>query len=213
MSSHVLGALASIALSITPPLVASTAFAPPATAAAQSLQRNAPPPTPYQRGLQLTYGLDAGERIRRCDAAANPNCVSSRVTSAVSDLFSPPWVSSSELSPLTALNEFDATLRVLAPGTTLLDEQQTSTGGLYRRYKLPDPAFGFDVLEVLLMQDGPSLRLQYRSQTGTVKYVWPITQPVSDLGAQRRRMQALRERLSGWRIAGGDCDVVECYRE
>jgi hypothetical protein len=49
-------------------------------------------------------------------------------------------------------------------------------------------------------------------QAGTLKYVWPITQPVSDMGAQRKRAAALRAAL-GWRINGGDCTLQECFQE
>ena len=52
----------------------------------------------------------------------------------------------------------------------------------------------------------------FRSQAGTIKYIWPITQPISDMGAQRKRMTELRRRL-GWKIMGGACDVLECYAE
>lgn len=52
----------------------------------------------------------------------------------------------------------------------------------------------------------------FRSQAGTVKFVWPITQPVSDLGAQKKRMAELRRRL-GWRLMGGDCDLMECFTD
>lgn len=52
----------------------------------------------------------------------------------------------------------------------------------------------------------------FRMQAGTLKYVWPITQPVSDMGAQRKRAAALRAAL-GWRINGGDCTLQECFQE
>lgn len=52
----------------------------------------------------------------------------------------------------------------------------------------------------------------YRSQAGSIRYIWPITQPLSDFGAQRSRMSELRKRL-GWLIMGGECDVLECYQE
>jgi hypothetical protein len=43
---------------------------------------------------------------------------------------------------------------------------------------------------------------------GSVRYVWPIQQPVGDFDAQRKRMTALRERL-GWPQIG--CELIECY--
>ena len=59
-------------------------------------------------------------------------------------------------------------------------------------------------------QDPPLVT--FRSQAGTVRYVWPISQPIGDFGAQRNRVVALRKRL-GWRINGGDCSLQECYQE
>lgn len=41
------------------------------------------------------------------------------------------------------------------------------------------------------------------------KYIWPIQQPLGDFGAQRKRLQALRERL-GWQVVG--CELLECYQ-
>lgn len=57
---------------------AAIALAPPrpALAAAPSL-------TPYQRGLQLEYGLTSEGRIPTCPSDANPNCVSTSSTNAV----------------------------------------------------------------------------------------------------------------------------------
>lgn len=46
------------------------------------------------------------------------------------------------------------------------------------------------------------------AHAGSVKYIWPIQQPVSDLGAQKTRMGELREAL-GWRVIG--CELIECY--
>ena len=56
------------------------------------------------------------------------------------------------------------------------------------------------------------LLVTFRMQAGTLKYVWPVTQPLSDMGAQRTRAAALRQRL-GWRINGGECSVQECFQE
>lgn len=43
---------------------------------------------------------------------------------------------------------------------------------------------------------------------GSVKYVWPIQQPLSDFGAQRKRMDAIRA-ATGWQLIG--CELLECY--
>jgi hypothetical protein len=49
--------------------------------------------TPYQRGFNLQYGLEYDGRIRKCDSAAQPNCLS---TSSISNLYSPPWLANEE---------------------------------------------------------------------------------------------------------------------
>ena len=52
--------------------------------------------------------------------------------------------------------------------------------------------------------------LTYCSQAGSVRYVWPISTPVSDLGAQRARLKQVRE-AGGFALVG--CDLLECYDE
>ncbi len=43
---------------------------------------------------------------------------------------------------------------------------------------------------------------------GSVKYIWPLQTAVSDGGAQRRRLDAIRKEL-GWRVIG--CYYIECF--
>jgi hypothetical protein len=171
------------------------------------------PLTPYQQGQNLEYGLLPDGRIRKCSAAAQPNCIS---TSSFSDMYSPPWLSEPD-SASVAIREFDSALLGISPDAELLENKNLETGGIYRRYKIPNPAFEYDIVEVLIAPQQPPYDKEtplvtFRSQAGTVKYVWPITQPVSDMGSQKNRMTTLRQRL-GWRIMGGDCDVMECFKE
>lgn len=56
--------------------------------------------------------------------------------------------------------------------------------------------------------DLPGPLVTYRSLAGGVKYVWPISQPLTDFGKQRERLEALRSEL-GWRVLG--CELIECY--
>lgn len=58
--------------------------------------------------------------------------------------------------------------------------------------------------------DSAGVLVTYRSQSGGVKYIWPIQQPLSDFGAQRKRLQQLRTQL-GWRLIG--CELIECYAD
>lgn len=45
---------------------------------------------------------------------------------------------------------------------------------------------------------------------GDVKYIWPLTQPVTDLDTQKKRMQQIRQTL-GWPLIG--CELIECYSD
>ncbi len=42
-----------------------------------------------------------------------------------------------------------------------------------------------------------------------VKYIWPLQAPLSDAGAQRKRLNAVRQQL-GWQVIG--CDYIECFQ-
>lgn len=42
-----------------------------------------------------------------------------------------------------------------------------------------------------------------------VKYIWPLQAPLADGGAQRKRLNAVRQQL-GWQIIG--CDYIECFQ-
>lgn len=43
---------------------------------------------------------------------------------------------------------------------------------------------------------------------GSVKYIWPLQTALSDFGAKRKRLDAIRSE-PGWPIVG--CKYVECY--
>jgi hypothetical protein len=118
--------------------------APSAVAEDPSLARNSP--TPYQRGQNLEYGLNTDGRIRSCDAAAQPNCVS---TSSLSELYSPPWTVSRDnknCGPRSMMEEFDGVLHDMHLGASLVSEMKSENGGLYRRYRIPS-ALNYDMLE------------------------------------------------------------------
>ncbi len=44
--------------------------------------------------------------------------------------------------------------------------------------------------------------------TGSVRYLYPFQTPISDFGAQRKRIEAIRQTL-GWRKVG--CELKECF--
>ena len=56
--------------------------------------------------------------------------------------------------------------------------------------------------------DTPGLLVFYRSIAGSVKYIYPIQQPLSDFGEQKKRMQQVRNEL-GWKLSG--CELIECF--
>ena len=169
--------------------------------------------TPYQRGLNLQYGLEMG-RIRKCDAGAQPNCVST--SSGAISLYLPPFQAKGE-SAAEAMDTLEAALRGMYPdgsNTVVLVEEKTvdvsenSKGGCYRRWAVPSLLVGFDYVEVYINSE---LTAFYRSQGSGTKYVPLITQPISDGDAQKKRMiRLLREELK-WKIVGGGCSVLECY--
>lgn len=170
--------------------------------------------TPYQRGLNLQYGLEMG-RIRRCDAGAQPNCVSTS-NGARPQLYLPPFLARGE-NAVEAMDALEAALRAMYPGekdaVVLVDEQAVDADmnakrGLYRRWAVPSALVNTDYVEVYINEE---LIVFYRSQGSATKYIWPIQQPVSDLDAQKKRMiRLLREELR-WKLIGGSCDVVECF--
>ena len=41
------------------------------------------------------------------------------------------------------------------------------------------------------------------------RYLYPLQTPISDRGAQRKRMDGVRMAL-GWRLVG--CELIECYQ-
>ena len=99
--------------------------------------------TPYQQGQNLEYGLLPDGRIRKCNAAAQPNCVS---TSSFSDMYSPPWLAGTSTAS-AAMEEFDAALLGISPDAELLENNISSSGAIYRKYKIANPAFEYDIVE------------------------------------------------------------------
>jgi len=76
-------------------------------------------------------------------------------------------------------------------------------------------AFGEDYVEFLVIDqssdtdvgEGPLL-VTYRSAAKDVKYLYPFQVPITDFGAQEKRLKAIRESLK-WPVVG--CDLLECY--
>uniref|UniRef100_A0A061S2F7 Uncharacterized protein n=2 Tax=Tetraselmis sp. GSL018 TaxID=582737 RepID=A0A061S2F7_9CHLO len=95
----------------------------------------------------------------------------------------------------------------------LTDAQALGDGSEYRRFSVGG-LWGRDDLEFVVSPDASSAAdagalVLYRSLAGSVRYVWPIQQPVSDFDTQRKRLTAIREEL-GYRMIG--CDLIECFQ-
>lgn len=178
------------------------------TTTSSTMHAHAATLTPYQRGLRLEYGLTSDDRIRKCDAGAQPNCVST--SSGTTGLYAPPFLAENDVDAQAAMDSLDAALKTLYGARAILVEsvdRLESNGILYRRYAVPSALVDVDYVEVLINRDK---QVFYRSQGSRTTYIWPIQQPISDLDAQRKRMASLRETLQ-WKILVGSCSVLECY--
>ena len=98
-------------------------------------------------------------------------------------------------------------------------DDEGSSGDMYLGFQT-EGRFGPDAVEFLIRGrgigdrnwegdgDGSGLLVLYRSIGLTPKYLYPLTQPISDGGMQRKRMDAIRAELK-YRLSG--CELVECY--
>lgn len=103
-------------------------------------------------------------------------------------------------------------------GARLLRSLSLQSGAEYRAFGVQS-LFGEDVMEFVIKPesvqdrnwqgDSPGPLVTYRSMAGSVKYIWPIQQPVGDFDAQRKRLKVVRDEL-GWQIIG--CELLECYQ-
>eukprot|EP00892_Ulva_mutabilis_P007509 jgi/Ulvmu1/512/UM001_0520.1 len=175
----------------------------------------APMSTPFTEAQSIPFGLHQG-RIAACPGAVNPNCVS---TSSTNTMYAPAW--RAEVSSLdAALQDLDAAILGGFKGAYKLSEKQTPSG-YYVSYSVPGKFRDKpDTVELLIKPEGVQNRqwegdregaaIFYRSIAGDVKYIWPLTQPVTDLDTQKKRMQQIRQTL-GWPLIG--CELIECYSD
>ena len=104
-------------------------------------------------------------------------------------------------------------MKATCPGAALAAApDDAGTGAAFRAFTVDGASGGRDVLEVLLKPDpaGGSVAT-YRSlaDPAHVRYIFPFQTALSDGGAQRARVAALRAR-TGWRAIG--CDLLECFQ-
>lgn len=182
---------------------------------------------PYKKAGTLELGLLKG-RMRRCPTNVNPNCVS---TSSNNDSYMQPWNVQPENLSLGEVSELIKDYMLKDPSASLVASSSSVAGtetvteagtGPEARYMLFDVPGSFggtakpDKVEFLIKSTDPrdwegesaGLTVFFRSIAGSVKYIYPIQQPISDFGSQKKRMDALRADL-GWRLSG--CELIECY--
>jgi len=119
-------------------------------------------------------------------------------------------------TPLGCLSMFSTqqvvvdAVKAADPESYLVDSQRLADGCEYRRMSVKG-IWTEDVLEFIVApqpKQPDSALVLYRSMAGTVKYIWPLQQPLSDLDTQKKRMKRVREEL-GYRLVG--CELIECY--
>ncbi|DBA65675.1 hypothetical protein WJX79_001313 [Trebouxia sp. C0005] len=162
----------------------------------------------------MSYGLDEERRIRSCPGAVNPNCISTR---SLSQMYSPAW-RASEPDPRTATKLFENALKRVCPDAQVVKQAQMPNAD-FRAFSVAG-LYGQDIIEILVRTDSPADTskqsgdsegplVTFRSMAANVKYIWPLQAPLSDAGAQRKRLNAVRQQL-GWQVIG--CDYIECFQ-
>ncbi|KAL6759147.1 hypothetical protein V8C86DRAFT_1378208 [Haematococcus lacustris] len=173
--------------------------------------------SPYELADSLPYGLEPGTgSLRACPSNINPNCVS---TASTNDTYGSAW-RATDTDPMKAAEVLEVTVgQVFGPTSSRLLSVKSLEGvGQYRMFGVDNPFGGEDTLEFLIKPQGVTDRgwsgdsegalVTYRSMAGSVRYLWPIQQPLTDFDAQRKRMAVLRKAL-GWSVIG--CELKECY--
>eukprot|EP00884_Botryococcus_braunii_P008593 jgi/Botrbrau1/17735/Bobra.0166s0153.3 len=168
--------------------------------------------TPYEEASSIEYGL-AGGSIRQCDGRVNPNCVSTRSL----DQMYGPAIRSTLPSATASADALETAVLAVCPESDLVSSESLEEGE-YRAFTVKS-LFGLDRLEFFIRNKSANDRywegdsegpiVTYRSMAGSVKYVWPLQTPVSDMGTQKKRIEAIRRQL-GWPLIG--CELIECYQ-
>mmetsp|Transcript_22223 Transcript_22223/g.56955 ORF Transcript_22223/g.56955 Transcript_22223/m.56955 type:complete len:228 (+) Transcript_22223:131-814(+) len=162
--------------------------------------------SPYEEASRIEYGPTYNGGIRRCPGNVNPNCVStSSITQAYAPALQAPEGDASRVAQVVQ----DA-VRAVDPEAYLVDSQRLPDGCEYRRMAVKG-LWSEDTLEFIVApqpKNADTAYVLYRSLAGTVKYIWPIQQPVTDLDTQTKRIKAIRNEL-GYRLVG--CELIECY--
>eukprot|EP00250_Pteridium_aquilinum_P017589 c23698_g2_i7 orf=76-807(+) len=150
--------------------------------------------TPYSQSQSQTMqmGLLNG-KIRPCPSNINPNCIS---TSSMNATFAIPFEIPPEASE-SATRKLLSAIQGTQKNTKVLKLEDTPTGQFLQVEV--DGVFGRDIMEFLVKNDV----VTYRSLAEKVLYIYPFTTPISDFGAQDKRIKAIQEEL-GWSVPTWD---------
>ncbi|GFH07195.1 uncharacterized protein HaLaN_01963 [Haematococcus lacustris] len=183
--------------------------------------------SPYELADSLPYGLEPGtgqvygvHRPSSCTGGSEVHWAAMRSTAPWGPTtYGSAW-RASDTDPLKAAEVLEVTVgQVFGPTSSRLLSVKSLEGvGQYRMFGVDNPFGGEDTLEFLIKPQGVTDRgwsgdsegalVTYRSMAGSVRYLWPIQQPLTDFDAQRKRLAVLRKAL-GWSVIG--CELKECY--
>ena len=114
----------------------------------------------------------------------------------------------------SAVDKLTASVIETQPNSRIITTQTSPDGqSVYIAFAC-EGAFGEDYLEFLVTdqpspeRSGDPLLVTYRSVARDVKYIYPFQVPITDFGAQEKRLKAVREDLR-WPLVG--CELIECY--
>ncbi|MCO5569337.1 hypothetical protein L7F22_023049 [Adiantum nelumboides] len=152
--------------------------------------------TPYSKmqSQKMDMGLLNG-KIRPCPSTINPNCIS---TSSMNATYGIPMVIPPE-SLETAARKLLSAIQATQRNPKVLQMEDTATGRFLQVEV--DGLFGRDVVEFLVKHDV----VTYRSLAEKVLYIYPFTTPITDFGAQEKRIKAIEQEL-GWTVPTWDSD-------
>lgn len=162
------------------------------------------------RWLALALAFPARACACACACAAvNPNCVGTN--SRNPENYAPVWQAPAALSSAALAADRLATVASTSLPNAAYQAREDAESSAYLRFECDGP-WARDVVEFVIRdpeEDGQGPIVAYRSINGVVKYQYPLQTARRDGGAQRARMDALRDAL-GWKLRG--CDLIECYQ-
>lgn len=125
--------------------------------------------------------------------------------------YAPVWQAPAALSSAALAADRLATVASTSLPNAAYQAREDAESSAYLRFECDGP-WARDVVEFVIRdpeEDGQGPIVAYRSINGVVKYQYPLQTARRDGGAQRARMDALRDAL-GWKLRG--CDLIECYQ-